>query len=192
MGRHGAANGAAYEDLDPELLDRLCDLIAPAAPPPRALQRLMHTIEALPLRYAPFFEQLAELWDLPEADVVALLERAEDPRIWRKVPLFPVRLIEVMGGPKTHGAETLLVRFEASGTVPRHRHPGPETLLVLEGMYEDSLGRVVRAGDLHQMAPGTEHAVFIGKQGPCVAATLQWGREFTGPIMRIVSQIVDR
>ena len=45
---------------------------------------------------------------------------------------------------------------------PRHRHLGPERVLVLEGAYrEDPSGRIYQPGDWHEMPPGSAHAYSV-------------------------------
>ena len=71
---------------EPELvapLGRLTELLEPVSVPAGSLERLMLEVAEPPLRYAPFFERLSELWDLPESDVRGLLERSRDKRNWR-------------------------------------------------------------------------------------------------------------
>ena len=175
------------EALDATPLVHLPELLASAVP--SGLGRLMADVEQLPLRYAPFFERLSALWDIPETNVIALLERARDPLAWRKTPLPGLRVIDVEGGPLTAGAESKLARFKPGLRFPRHRHPGREAILVLEGSYTDSSGRRVVAGELHEMAPGSEHSFEVSRDEPCIAASVQAGREFTGPIMKILSRL---
>jgi quercetin dioxygenase-like cupin family protein len=177
----------ADEELDVAPLGRLPELLEGAAP--GGLGRLLSDVQELPLRYAPFFERLALLWDIPEANVIAVLERSKDPLAWRKTPLPGLKVIDVEGGPGTAGAESKLVRFKPGFHFPRHRHPGHEAIFVLEGSYTDSTGHVVRPGDLHEMQPGTEHSFRVAKDEPCIAASVQAGREFTGPIMKILSKL---
>ena len=55
---------------------RLPELLSPLAPGGGGLDRLMRAIAEPPLRYAPFFDRLGRLWDLPEDRVVKVLERA--------------------------------------------------------------------------------------------------------------------
>ena len=100
------------------------------------------------------------------------------------------RVIDVAGGPRTHGAEAKLVCFAAGMRFPKHRHVGHEAVLLLDGSYTESTGRVYSAGDLHEMATGTEHSFVIAKNEPCVAASLQAGLEFTGVVMRLLAKLV--
>lgn len=156
---------------------------------PDGRARLLDSVSRLPLRYAPFFDRLGELWDLPEEQVRAVLLRAARPESWRKPGLPGLRVIDVQPGPRLNGARTTLTQFAPGTRFPAHRHEGPEALLVLEGSYVDESGRHVRAGDLHEMPPGSEHWFRVGKSTPCVAASLQFGFEFTGTLMRILTRV---
>lgn len=51
-----------------------------------------------------------------------------------------------------------LLRYAPGAAVPRHRHVGQETILVLEGAQEDDAGRYA-AGSVVINPPGTAHAV---------------------------------
>jgi anti-sigma factor ChrR (cupin superfamily) len=150
---------------------------------------LLAAIELMPLRYAPFFERIATLWDLPVSEVEALLASAQDPTRWRAPGLPGLRVIDIEGGPNVRGARVTLVRFARGMRFPAHFHPGPEALLVLEGRYLDQSGRLVGPGDLHQMSPGSEHWFRVGREQPCVAASVQFGLEFTGALMKLLTRL---
>ena len=165
-------------------------LLGASTPPRASATRLLRAVDELPLRYAPFFERLGELWDLPVERVEAVLERAKEPGAWRKTALPGLRLVDVEGGERVRDADVHLVRFSPGMRFPRHRHPGDEALFVLEGSYRDTSGRVVRPGDLHEMAAGSEHGFVVNRGEPCVAASVQRGREFTGWLIRFLSKFV--
>ena len=165
-------------------------LLTPAAAVAELGARLAVEIEELPLRYAPFDERLGALWDLGPTGVVSVLERARQPDAWRKTALPGLRLIDVQGGPAVSGADVHLVRFSPGMRFPKHRHPGDEALFVLEGSYKDSSGRRVAPGELHEMPAGTEHGFVVARGEPCVAASVQRGREFTGWLIRFLSKFV--
>jgi anti-sigma factor ChrR (cupin superfamily) len=177
------AESAAAVALLPELL-------TPMPPPEERRLRLLAEVEALPLRYAPFLDRLSDVWDLPEAGVLAVLERASDLASFRKTPLPGLRVLDVAGGPRVAGADVHLVRFTPGMRFPRHRHPGDEVLFVLEGSYVDSSGRTVGPGDVHAMSAGTEHGFRVSRDEPCVAASVQRGREFTGFWIRLLSKLI--
>ena len=177
------AESAAAVTLLPELL-------TPMPAPEAQRLRLLAEVEALPLRYAPFLDRLSEVWDLPEAGVLAVLERAKDPASFQKTPLPGLRVLDVVGGPRVAGADVHLVRFTPGMRFPRHRHPGDEVLFVLEGSYVDSSGRTIGPGDVHAMSAGTEHGFRVSREEPCLAASVQRGREFTGFWIRLLSKLI--
>ncbi len=65
-----------------------------------------------------------------------------------------------------------LLKYEAGASVPRHRHPGLETILVLEGSQSDEDGRYEK-GTYLVNAPGSEHSVW--SEAGCVVL-IQWDR----------------
>ena len=177
---------------DPALgtpLERLPELLEPLAVSPGALDRLMNAVAEPPLRYAPFFDRLSHLWDLPEAEVRAVLERSRDPNGWKRAPIAGLELIDVAGGPRVAGTKAYLVRFAAGMTFPTHRHAGPEDILVLDGSYTDSSGAVYRAGDVHTLDGDTEHSVTIAPDAPCVAAAVHHGIRFSSLGMRLLAKL---
>jgi anti-sigma factor ChrR (cupin superfamily) len=182
--------GDALPDDERAAVAELHRLLEPAPPPSALAARLAREIEALPLRYAPFYRRLGAVWDLPLEAVVAVLERARSPEAWRKTSLPGLRLLDVQGGERVQGADVHLVRFSPGMRFPKHRHPGDEALFVLEGSYRDSSGRVVNPGDLHEMPAGSEHGFVVARREPCVAASVQRGREFTGWLIRFLAKIV--
>ncbi|HEY3593741.1 MAG TPA: cupin domain-containing protein, partial [Polyangiaceae bacterium] len=132
------------------------------------------------------------LWDITEAEVDGVFAKSSQRSAWKRTPLPGVRTLGVSGGPHSGQADTFMVRFAPGMDFPRHRHQGSEALLVLEGSYTDSSGRVVEPGDLHEMSPGTEHGFHVAERGPCVGAVVQNGREFTGPFLKILAKVLDR
>jgi anti-sigma factor ChrR (cupin superfamily) len=163
----------------------LPDFSSDERPQDRALrlgaERLRLAVGALPLRYAPFFGRLSELWQLPEVQVVGELTRAADPKRWRRTVLRGLRTFTLELPEPNHGERAHLLRFEPGLTFPSHQHRGAERVLVLEGAYADDSGGVVRAGDEQRMAPGSEHALHILGDAPCVAAVSEQGISFVAP-----------
>jgi quercetin dioxygenase-like cupin family protein len=177
----------------PELtssLERLPELLPPAEPPQGGRERLLADVSELPLRYAPFFDRLASLWDLGDDEVRAELTRAKERDEWRFTALPGLRLFDVRGGPRTQGADVRLVHFAAGVRFPVHRHKGHEQLLILEGSYTDSSGSVFRSGDLHEMSEGTEHGFVVDDKEPCIAAVVEHGREFRNVFLRALAKLV--
>jgi quercetin dioxygenase-like cupin family protein len=153
-------------------------------PQDRALRvgaaRLSGAVAELPLRYAPFFRRLAELWELPEASVVTELTRAKDPRSWKVTLVRGLRTFDVkrpVTAPAA-SARARLLRFAPGALLPRHDHRGSETVLVLEGSYADASGVEVHAGESQTMTEHSAHALRILGDAPCVAAVLEHGVDF--------------
>lgn len=65
-----------------------------------------------------------------------------------------------------------LLRYQAGARVPRHRHPGIETILVLEGSQSDE-GGCYEAGSLVINPVGSEHSVW--SERGCVVL-IQWDK----------------
>ena len=101
----------------------------------------------------------------------ALFARAEKDSEWQPGPLPRVSLFQLDGGPAVAGLDTGLVRFKKGMPFPRHRHVGPERVLVLEGGYFDDQ-RWYGPGDLHVMEDGTEHALQIGDEQDLLVAVI--------------------
>ena len=154
-----------------------------------ALARLMLAVAEPPLRYAPFFERLSHLWDLPESEVRHVLERSREPSAWKRAPFPGIELIDVPGGPRVTGAKAYLARFAAGMTFPNHGHDGDEAVLVLDGSYTDSSGAVYRSGDVHTMPEGTEHSFTIAPDEPCLAAAVHRGIRFSSLGLRLLAKI---
>ncbi len=172
-----------------EPIERLPELLDPLAVSPGALERLMSAVAEPPLRYAPFFERLSALWDLPEAEVRALLERSRNAKAWRRAPLPGLELINVTGGPRIADTHAYLARFAPGMTFPSHRHRGREDVLLLEGSYRDSSGAVFHSGDVHTMSGDTEHTFTILPDEPCIAAAVHHGIRFSSLLMRLLAKL---
>jgi anti-sigma factor ChrR (cupin superfamily) len=153
-------------------------------------RRLSGAIAELPLRYAPFFAQLAQLFDLPEADVERELGRAR--RQGFSLTLVPgVRSFTLRAGGRRHGKRARLLRLAPGAELPCHRHRGPERVLVLEGSYRDSNGTEVRAGGEQLMPAHSEHGLRASRHGPCVAAVVEQGIDFTGPLLGPLGRLLS-
>lgn len=76
---------------------------------------------------------------------------------WRDTRVPGVEWIDLAEGDNEGGAMTVLIRMAPGYGYPRHRHTGPEDVLVLAGGYRDDDGRTVRAGDFVRYPGGSEH-----------------------------------
>jgi quercetin dioxygenase-like cupin family protein len=150
----------------------LADLVAPAGGAPQLLrERLLASVARPRLRYAPLFGALSDLFDLGDTALADLFERAESRHEWQASQVPATELLHLQGGPRVAGADNGLVRIEAGATFPNHRHLGLERVLVLEGGYRDEpSGRIYRAGDLHEMLPGSAHSYVALPERPLLLA----------------------
>src|SRR6188768_653770 len=115
------------ERLERALLAALAELEPPAPPPSSALRaRLLANVASPGRRLAPLYGALADLFDLGDAELVSLFERAEDASAWVSLPVPGVRLLHFAAGPRVAGADSGLVRMEPGAPFPQHRHLGLE------------------------------------------------------------------
>lgn len=73
-------------------------------------------------------------------------------------PFRPGVEIHRLAGAGEAGASSAILRYAPGASVPKHRHPGYEHILVLHGAQVDERGRH-GAGSLVINPPGSEHAV---------------------------------
>jgi ChrR-like protein with cupin domain len=157
-----------------------------------AFERLEQAISQPPYRYAPFFSRAAELFDLPEEALVAQIAQLQRPGAWRFAGLPGIAQVSVDAGPSVESAETLFVRFNPGVHFPGHEHTGVERVLVLEGSYTDSNGLVHRPGELREWAAGTAHSFEIDRGGPCIIASVVYGRRFDSWALRALAKLLGR
>ena len=180
------------DDVSLATLDEFGELVEKlGAPDPensQGIARLLASARSPRHRYAPFVERVADLFDVPSTAAEDLLERAAEGSAFKMTALPGVRVLHVAAGPRAAAAQTRIVRFSRGMRFPRHGHRGAETLLLLEGGYRDTSGRVFRAGDVNVMQPGAEHGFQIDRDGPCIAASrLEGGLQFRSWLLRFIS-----
>lgn len=100
------------------------------------------------------------------------------PGGWRHAAFEPFREGVEMCRLWQGGPDVALLRYAPGASVPRHRHGGLETILVLEGTQSDERG-AYSAGSIVFNPAGSEHSVW--SDGGCVVL-IQWERpvEFVG------------
>lgn len=84
------------------------------------------------------------------------------PHGWDTLDYAPFRpgvQIHHLWRTSNDGPAWAILRYEPGASVPRHRHPGLETIFVLSGAQSDDHG-TYRAGDMICNAPGSNHAVW--------------------------------
>jgi hypothetical protein len=167
-------------DLSPDLVrealaETLAESLGAEAAPPALRSRLLSAATTGPMRHAPFFDELARLFDLGVDAVVRILENAGNESSWEPGPHPALRLVHLEPGPSLAAADAGFVRMPASFDWPSHRHTGVERVLILEGGYRESGGRVYRAGDTHEMGPNTEHSFTVLPDSPLLLALVLHG-----------------
>ncbi len=188
----------ALEGTDPsdhrellELVHRLPEALPLGNGPASLRARLLEETSREPERYAPFTRVLSQLYDLPRADITALLARSATPGAWNASGLPGIKKLAVNAGAACADAQTYLVRFRAGVRFPAHQHAGLETVLIMAGSYTESTGRVWSTGDMHVMEPGTSHSFTIEKDEDCVAATLlHGGLNFRSLPLRLLARLL--
>jgi putative transcriptional regulator len=127
----------------------------------------------------PFFSgilaRFSRLFDVTEARAREILATVSDPASWE--PYIPgVLLLHFDPGPSVAEADAGIVRFAAGIPYPEHEHLGDEHMLILSGgLRDDVTGKLLRAGDIAFMAPGTRHSFTISSDEDCLAAVLLYG-----------------
>jgi quercetin dioxygenase-like cupin family protein len=167
-----AVNPALKEELA-ELLATLSALETPDTSGVAAGRaRLLSAVTQSTERYAPLFGKLTEFFDLSVESLRAVFARAELASEWTPGPLPWVSLFHLEGGPAVAGLDTGFVRLKKGMPFPRHRHVGPEHVMILSGGYHDNDGRWYGPGDLHVMAIGTEHSLQMSAEEDVLLAVI--------------------
>lgn len=161
--------------VDSDLVSTLADAL-PQRPPGSSLRaRLLTSVASPALRWAPFFDKLGALFDLDDAALVRMAERAAVPSEWQPGPLPTVQLFHLHGGPAITGADAGLVRVEPCVHFPEHRHLGEERTLILEGEALESNGVSRRPGDALNMPANSSHAFEVGPGRALIYALVLFG-----------------
>jgi hypothetical protein len=171
-------NGGSQETLARELDSAMCAVAAalpPGVPAQSAKSRLLTAATTGPLRYAPFFDRLVQMFDLERDSIIRVLQQAASESDWEPGPRPSIRVLHFQAGPALAGADTGLVRMPPAFAWPLHRHAGVERVLILEGEYREGGGRVYRAGDMHEMGPGSQHSFTVPPGAPLLFAVALFG-----------------
>jgi anti-sigma factor ChrR (cupin superfamily) len=153
--------------------------LSPTAAPPTARDRLLASF-ARKGKFGIFADRVARLFDLSIADAEALMQKLEDPTAWMPFVVEGVEMIPIQAGPKCTGAIATLVKFRPGSSFPEHLHHGDETMLVLDGGFEEKGANhetrdEVWRGDECFSADGSEHSLVALEGTPCIAAVLIHG-----------------
>jgi putative transcriptional regulator len=164
-----------------EALAATADQLASAAPDPGLRGRLLHSLSGVD-RFAPFFDQLTRLFELPLETIRKLLARI-DAFDWESTlmgkQLQGAELFHFPVGPRLRetGAAGGVVRVRAGVTFPVHRHTGDEVTFVLEGAYLAD-GQTYGPGSIIPMSAGTAHDYRAAAERDLVIIVLHRGITF--------------
>jgi quercetin dioxygenase-like cupin family protein len=166
-----------------EALAGAASSLPPVSPSPSVRERLLETLRGVD-RFAPFFEDLVRLFQLPLPAIRRLLARIdsgdfESTLLGRK--LDGSELFHFAVGPDLAGTGAAggVVRIRGGVTFPAHRHHGDETTYVLEGGYLAD-GRLLGPGSVIEMRAGSEHDYRSAPGRDLVLAVLHRGIAFVG------------
>jgi quercetin dioxygenase-like cupin family protein len=159
------ARSAAFRrevDAAAEALASSVSALGSPRPPAAVRARLLHTLGSVD-RFAPFFDDLTALFDLPLATMKRLLGRIDDiGQAWETsllgVPLAGAELFHFAVGPRLQGSGAAggVLRVRPDVTFPWHSHHGNEVTYVLEGGYVAD-GRSHGPGTRIEVPGGTAH-----------------------------------
>jgi hypothetical protein len=167
-------------------LERIAEALGALVPSAQRRARLLSAAkpEARLLRFA---DAVAHLLEISVGQASKLLARLDDRGAW-SIELPGVSLLWVDGGPALANAVRGFVRVEVGCEFPEHEHFGEETVLVLQGRYQDSTtGETFSAGDVVRMPAGTSHGLKVPPGGPdllmlaVVPIGLRAGEKVYGP-----------
>lgn len=109
---------------------------------------------------------------------------------WRATRYEGIDWLDLVGGEDGadgSSSQTVLIRMAPGCGYPRHRHLGPEDVLVLSGGYRDEDGRTFEAGQFVRYPSGSEHSpvamgTSIDSSEPCILfAVAHGGTELADP-----------
>lgn len=155
-------------------------------------ERLLAEVSSLPGRYAPFFEQLGNLFDLDKQSLERELQRAKDKRAWVASGIPGISTFVVAAGHRVQSSHCLLARFEPGSRIPRHRHYQPERSLILEGGYQDEQGKEFLPGDVEERGTQGIHECRALPGGPCIVASVNQGFQFCFLPLRLAARLFGR
>jgi quercetin dioxygenase-like cupin family protein len=171
-----AEEHAADATEQAELAELFAKLSALADPDHAALAggraRLLAAVSESSERFAPLFGKLMQFFDLSASALRAQFARAGREEEWQAGPLPWVSLFHFEGGPRVAGLDTGLVRLKKGMPFPRHRHPGTERVMILEGGYHDQEQHFYGPGDIHDMTEDSEHSLQMNAERDVLLAVI--------------------
>jgi len=156
-------------------LSDVLPLALPSLRPEPGTRARMLELVAGPLRFAPFAGRVARLFAIDPNAADEALVRIVDESAWMEGPVTGFFLAPAFVGASLAGASAAFIRARAGVTFPRHRHIGDETVLVLQGIFQDSDVPPARAGQYVHKSSGSSHDFTVPEGADCICAYLTLG-----------------
>lgn len=90
------------------------------------------------------------------------------------IPMGPDLAVKRLSRFADAGERLTLLRASPGQALPEHGHNGDERLVVLQGAFEDDLGRY-EAGDLSERGPDDRHQPIASQDGVCICLSATEG-----------------
>lgn len=139
-------------------LQNAVEKVPPVKPTVDLLQRIFSSVGHVE-RFSGFAPRLGELLAVSRNDARRALHAFADVNSWPLHPLPGMRAFPLASPSVAAGGRAILACFEPTSMVPPHRHWGDETILVFQGAFESSEGRIIAIGDELRSKPGSLHSI---------------------------------
>jgi hypothetical protein len=144
-------------------LELLAAVLEPSTLAPDWRQRLLACLTHEG-RFDRFVPNVAELLAVERSVAGQYLDLLGQPNRWVPGLLSGMSLIHLEQGQAIGPAIAGFVRLASGTEFPEHQHIGQESVLIIQGSYDDS-GRIARPGDRVVMPAGSSHS-FVVRPGP--------------------------
>jgi hypothetical protein len=151
-------------------------VVRPEAPPERLRRQLLDSVGGA-ARFRPFAAAARRIFDLTESGWAEIVRRIDEALGWNDSIPGVAYFHFPPGAACGAGAESGVVRVEPGALFPRHRHLGPETTFVLDGLLLDQ-GGSYGPGSVVESAGGSEHDYRAGAGRDLLILSLHHGIEF--------------
>jgi hypothetical protein len=135
------------------------------APSPAQRDRLLASLSGSE-RFTLFAGDVARTFGVTVDDARAALRLVQDPRAWHPGSVPGVSWLTT---PALAKLDVVIARLAVDMRIPKHPHSSREITLVLDGLLIEDGDRTLRAGDVLDMAIGTEHEIAVAGEHACLA-----------------------
>lgn len=146
----------------------LVDAVAPVAPAPATLARLLASAGGG--RFERFAGRLGTFFDVSLERAREFLGLIERPDSWDGQG-GGIALVHFQGGAAFATADCGFIRLEPGAVFPSHTHVGDETTIILQGSVRDEVtGSVLHPGDEYVQRAGSSHQLVCEGEVACIFA----------------------